>query len=246
MPQRKRPTIPPRDNRKPASKFVSSNEIPRRGWRDAIVWPDTGIFLLLGVEDDLPDRFMRLYKNRIRVPRKIEGELRGHTNGGTSRNDQLTAAAARASVNAMFLGETRFRQPELEEEDIPLVDDLRAALSKTPGGLGKAHGGEATLIALAVRMKKSSGKRQVLLSNDGGASAVAALHQIPTRHAADVLCEIACSDSTITAQRCWEIFSKTRDISCPPRACHPANSSTFECKISSGTCAPCDEVDPRQ
>ncbi|MER6574706.1 hypothetical protein [Nonomuraea sp. NPDC001023] len=143
---------------------------------------------------------------------------------------------------AFFLGKSRFPQPELIAEDLPVVDRIREALKNLPGGMDKAHGGEAELIALASREQKTTGARQVLLSNDGGASVVAALYQIPTRHAADVLAEFACADPELSPAECMTLFTSACEVSAPPTVARPADASAFACSSADGVCTPCDNA----
>jgi hypothetical protein len=244
MPQRRRPVIPPNPPGPSRNKFHKATGIPQRGWEDATVWPDTGVLLLLGIAEDLPGRFVRHYRGRAQVPRVIQNEVRGHSNGDSTINrEQLKARVADAVVNALFLGSGVFPQPELVHEDLSLVDEVRTALKNFPGGKDKAHGGEAELIALAVRLQRESGKRQVLLSNDGGASVVAARHHVPTRHAAEVLAELACTNVDLSAARCMKLFTESCEVSAPPASCRPLNDSAFKCSRSENVCPPCEGVD---
>lgn len=244
MPQRRRPVIPTKLSGPARSEFRKATGIPRRGWDDATVWPDAGILLLLGTAEDLPGRFARHYHGRARIPRKIENEVRGHSSGGgTTDMEQRKSRAATAVVRALFLGSGTFPKLELTDADLPLVDRVITALKNLPGGKGKAHGGEAVLIALAVRHKRATGERQVLLSNDGGASVVAALHDVPTRHAGDVLAELACADTKLAPARCLKLFIASCLVSTPPASCRPADDSAFRCSRSGSACTPCDAVD---
>ncbi len=242
MPQRRRPVIAARPPVPARNEFRRATGIPQRGWADATVWPDTGILLLLGTADDLPGRFVRHYRGRARIPRKIENEVRGHSSSrGATEGEQRKARAATAIVRALFLGDGTFPRPELTAADLPLVDKIILSLKNFPGGRGKAHGGEAELIALAVQ-QQATGRRQVLLANDGGASIVAALHNIPTRHGADLLAELACADPELPAARCLDLFKESCLVSAPPASCRPADDSVFRCSRSGSRCAPCDAL----
>jgi hypothetical protein len=244
MPQRRRPVIPTRPPAPARSAFYRAAGIPQRGWDDATVWPDAGILLFLGTADDLPRRFTRHFRGRVQVPRRAENEVRGHSNGGGTTAQELRKTnAATAVIRALFLGGGTFPKPELNNADLPLVDQIITALKNLPGGKGKAHGGEAELIALAVREQRNTSERQVLLANDGGASIVAALHHVPTRHAADVLAEFACADPELSAARCLELFTESCFVSAPPTSCWPEDDTAFRCRRSESTCAPCDAVD---
>lgn len=198
----------------------------------------------MGITQDLAGRFSRQYEGRVRVPRKIENEVRNHARpGGLTVHEQRKAAAASAAVATFFLGKSRFPQPELIMEDLPVVDQIREALKNLPGGMNKAHGGEAELIALAARQQNETGTRQVLLSNDGGASVVALQHQIPTRHAADVLAEFACADPGLTPAVCAALFKTACEISAPPAVARPADDSAFTCGYANSLCTPCDKAE---
>ena len=243
MPKRRRPEVPirPRPEASSPPKFVVARDIPRRGAPDATVWPDTGVLLTLGTAEDLPARFASTYRGRSRVPRKVENELRGHSlGGGDSDADRLKTEAARVVVDALFVGERRFPAPELEDTDMSFVEAITTALRKFPGGEGKKHGGEAVVIALAVKERNARGTRQLLLANDAGASVVAANNGIATRHAADVLAEMACADHSLTPERCLSAFQDACEFSAPPRDCRPSATDAFRCRRASEACALCD------
>lgn len=246
MPMRRIPSIPPRYTRPPPrAHFVVAKDIPRRGLTDSHVWPDTGVLLALGVSPDLPKRFRSLYSGRARVPRQVENELRGHSRPSAGAGQASKVAAATSVVNALFIGHSAFPKPELKDEDMPLVERIRVALKGLPGAIGKSHGGEAVMIALAVRSGRESHARQVLLANDGGASVVAAAHGIATRHAADVFAEMACADPTLDADLCFENFKSACAISSPPASCTPNDRSYFACRKEGDSCRPCDSVRPQ-
>ncbi|MET9250273.1 hypothetical protein [Nonomuraea sp. NPDC003709] len=198
----------------------------------------------MGIIQHLAGRFVRQHGGRVRVPRIIEREVRNHARpGGATEREQRKAAAATAIVAAFFLGKSRFPQPELSTEDLPTVERIMEALKNLPGGMNKTHGGEAELIALAAREQKATGTRQVLLSNDGGASVVAARYQIPTRHAADVLAEFACADPGLSPTECTALFRSACEISAPPVVSRPADDSAFTCSHANGLCGPCDNAE---
>ena len=77
MMPRRRPVIPPVQRPPARSRFVVAADIPRRGPRRAIVWPDTGVLLALGTDQALLDRFRRHYRGRIRLTR-LAGPIQDH------------------------------------------------------------------------------------------------------------------------------------------------------------------------
>jgi hypothetical protein len=197
---------------------------------------------MLGTADDLPGRFLHRYRGLAQIPRTIENEVRGHSYGDdTEPGSAARAVAATAIVGALFLGQRTIPAPELRDDDLMIVDNVVAELRAFPGGKDKKHGGEAVLIVLATRAARESGRRQVLLSNDGGASVVADHNGVPTRHAADVLAEFACADPELPAQRCLKLFRESCAVSAPPKSCRPRTADFFECKRSGGGCEECDE-----
>jgi hypothetical protein len=243
VPPRRRATIAPHPAVAAQNRFAVAAQIPRRGWPDSTIWPDTGIFLTLGTAPELPPVFTRHFRGRVRVPRKIRNELRGHSNTQpATRHDYRRKQAATAAIKAFFIGDGVFPQPELTPNDIPLLDEILDALRNLPGGKGKGHSGEAELIALAVREARQTATRQVLLANDGGASVVAARYKVPSRHAADVLAEFSCGAHGVTPRRCLQIFQEACDISAPPAHCLPKDESFFVCIKSESGCSQCDVV----
>ena len=74
MMPRRRPAIPLAQRPPARARFLVAVGIPRRGMQGAIVWPDTGVLLGLGTDQDLLDRFRRHYRRQnpareARVPR---------------------------------------------------------------------------------------------------------------------------------------------------------------------------------
>jgi len=97
------------------------------------------------------------------------------------------------------------------------------------------EGGEDPLIA-----GTRDQDRHIILSNDGGASIVAARHGIPTRHIGDVLAEFACADPELPAEACQQAFNTAIRISAPPVRVRPAGIQSFTCAGTAAGCPRCD------
>ena len=243
MPRRRRPRVPTSSGRLRRPSFASAPQIPQRGWSDAIIWPDTGVLLTLGVADDLPGRFRACFGQRVKVPRKVENELRGHSDDRASDDHSLAKANAAALVlQQLFVGGRVFAAPELEESDYHRFDAVMLALKSLPGADGRTHGGEAVAITLASRERDATGARHVIAANDAGASQIARRYGIPCRHAADILAEISCHDDELTATRCLALFNTARTFTAPPRYCCPETTDAFTCHKEQQGCEPCDGV----
>ena len=232
--------------RPPRARFVVAAAVPRRGWADAVVWPDTGVLLSLGVAPDLPARFRQQYRGRVRVARNVGLEVRGQSQAKAPDGDvaHRRREAAAVAVRELLLAGTSLPVVHLAEEDLPEVQrvaDRLAALSDDPS---KRHGGEAACIVLARRAAATVPGRHVLLTNDGGASTVADRYGIPSRHAADVLAELSCADPALTAAACWRHHQDAVAFSGIPANARPAGRSAFDCLADGGgTCRACDEAD---
>jgi hypothetical protein len=249
MPKRKRPVVPQRRSVQPGSaqdrEFAVDSAYPQRGMDDVVVWPDTGIFLGLGTDDDLPERFRQHFKRRIRVAGRVVVEVRGHTDGGrsTPQEDAKTTAAMQIR-SAFFLGDGQLPILQLTEEDIEDAQAFMAALGASPGEAGKKHSGEAEIIALALRHGREVERRQVLLANDAGASRLAAAKGMTTRHIGDVLAELSCADEQVDAASCLEKFRSCCFVSAPPAKCQDKGVEDFACVASQGACARCSYTAP--
>jgi hypothetical protein len=246
MMPRKRPLIPPATAPKIRAQFAVADEVSQRGWANALVWPDTGVLLVIGSRSDLPERFRGHYKNRVRIAQPVDRELRGLSNRQEDSPPEAynRSAAAALAVRNLLVAQPPLQVVELTETDLPNVDLIREQLKGLSGDASKKHGGEAAVIVLSSRFKIETGKRQIFLSNDGAASVVARQHGIPTRHAGDVIAEISCADSSLGADECLSIFRDSLAISSPPAHCRPTTKDAFECDGNEdNSCPKCDGLD---
>ncbi len=225
MMPRRRTVIPPAPRPSSRAAFQVATSAPRRGWPDAIVWPDTGVLLGLGTDQTLLDRFRAHYGGRVRVVRGVDREIRSHSLDNLAPNaadeDRARVAAATRVVQAFLIGPGVWPVVELSMADLTDVDTVREQLRALSDDPGRKHGGEAEIIVLASRAAASDGNRHVLLANDGPASVVAHRRGIPTRHIGDVLAEFACADPELSADQCLAACLLAMTVSKPRLAVVP-------------------------
>ena len=121
MMPRRRPAIPLAQRPPARARFLVAAGIPRRGAQGAIVWPDTGVLLGLGTDQDLLDRFRRHYRGRIRLAKLVCRELRAFSEQPTGEApdedyDRITAATR--AVRTLLIGESALPVTELADDDL--------------------------------------------------------------------------------------------------------------------------------
>jgi hypothetical protein len=246
MMPRRRPAIPPAQRAPARARFLAAVDIPQRGTRGAIIWPDTGVLLGLGTDQGLLDRFRRHYRGRIRLTKLVCRELRAlseQPTGGAPDEDYDRIAAATRAVRTLLIGESALPVTELGDEDLNAAASVTEQLKTLSEVPGKRHSGEAELIVLAEKQAALDRGKHVLLSNDGGASIVAGQHGISTRHIGDVLAEFACADPALAAEACMRAFDVAIRISAPPARSRPAGAQAFTCNRTATGCDQCDRID---
>jgi hypothetical protein len=246
MPKR-RPVIPPAQRPPARSQFQVAVGIPRRGLRDAIVWPDTGLLLALGTDESLLERFRRHYRGRIRLAKRVAREVRLLSEDSTAPDardqDFERVDAATRVVRSILLGTRALPLVELCAEDLADVGRVTEQLKALSDTGGKSHGGEAEIIVLAAKAANRNKTPQVLLANDGGASVIAHRYGVPTRHIGDLLAEFACSDLDFAPGSCLAAFNAAIRVSAPPARSRPTGVEGFTCSGTATGCVPCDNVE---
>ncbi|MFI9422372.1 hypothetical protein ACIG54_02285 [Streptomyces achromogenes] len=102
------------------------------------------------------------------------------------------------------------------------------------------HTGEAHSIVSALKTIAFD-RRTLLLTNDGGAMAVAARNGIPFKHVGHLLAELACDDAAVDAQQLYETFVQiTRQFATVPKQHQPTDEKSFNCIMKDGACGLCD------
>ena len=187
---------------------------------------------------DVPAAFRALYAGRLRLAERVCKELRGISNGtpgGSDREVDLRDAAS-AAVSRLLVGEGALPPQRPELGDLPEIERVALQLRALPGAASKpgSHAGEAEIIVLASKAAPPSGPKQVLLANDAGASRVASVHGLPSRHAGDVLAELACADRKLTPAWCLRRFQVGDRVSGVPRSCAPTGPESFACARPDG------------
>lgn len=250
------PTAPARPAAAPASRLYAVDpSIPRRGIPGSVGWADTSVLLSLHARPpaepvaeadvDVPAAFQALYAGRLRLAERVCKELRGISNGtpgGSDREVDLRDAAS-AAVLRLLVGEGALLPQRPELADLPEIEKVASQLRALPSANNKpgSHAGEAEVIVLASKATRPSGPRQVLLANDAGASRVALLHGLPSRHAGNVLAELACAGRELTPALCLRRFYVGNRVSGVPRSCAPTGTEAFTCIRPDGDdCSACD------
>ncbi|UZJ26903.1 hypothetical protein RHODO2019_18085 (plasmid) [Rhodococcus antarcticus] len=245
IPPAARPPGPPH----PALYAVDPT-ISRRGDPQYVAWPDTGVLLSIHASPnppdshddyDMPTKFRAHYRKRTRLAPRITREIRGLAFGsGTSARDFRVSSAASTAYTKLLLGDDALSPVELTTEDAKQVEKVQAQLRALPGAdqSPHKHGGEAEIIVLAAKAAAGGG-RHVILANDVGASVVANAHGLSSRHAADVIAELSCSDPTLDPNTCLRRFRLGNDVSGIPAACAPTDTTPFQCVSGGSTCALC-------
>ncbi|MEU7863836.1 hypothetical protein [Nonomuraea sp. NPDC049141] len=243
MPKR-RAAIPAASMPPARSSFQVASQIPQRGWQDAYVWPDTGVLLGLGTQEELPTRFRERYGNRVRVAEGVVREVRSHSDmrSGTdaSPDDHTRVMAARLVYRKLLLDDASLPVVSLKHDDLLMLDQVAERLRALSADPLKKHGGEAQIIVLAVRQMARDGRPHILLTNDGGASVVASNYGLPSRHLGDILAELSCSDRTVKSTDWFAQFQISLNVSAPPFHSRQRNSDAFECQQSGDGCGACD------
>lgn len=238
----------PRTVLSPLGRFAIAVDIPPRGWSGAHVWPDTGVLLSMGRKARLGAAFVAHYAGRASVSPTVSGEL-DHLADVTPARLSPKRVAVRSAAQAI--------RPALRSGALPVVpalppadeaeqktadeviDDLRA-LPQDEDDPSFRHGGEAAVIVACLQAMRAGG-RHVMLANDGPASKIAAKHGVLTRHAADVLAEFACADTSLSPQQLHDDFAYTLAASRPPADCLPSGVEHFTCqRADDGACPRCD------
>ncbi|MFD8473384.1 hypothetical protein ACFV2E_15205 [Streptomyces globisporus] len=117
-----------------------------------------------------------------------------------------------------------------------------AQFSRMSDGVASAHKhtGEAHSIVNALRTQASNHKT-VLLTNDGGAIAIAQRNGVPWKHVGQLLIELGCEDSELEPEGLYEDFASiTSQFATVPKQYRPSSPKDFQCtKETDGSCMQC-------
>jgi hypothetical protein len=247
MMPRRRPAIPPAQRASARSHFHATKGIPRRGWPDAIVWPDTGALLALGTSQYLLDKFYQHFRGRARLAKGVAREIRRLSERSSAPDapdsEHDLVAAARKVVQAFLLGDGLLPQVELSQQNTVEVAKVTEQLKALSDDSSRRHGGEAQIIVLATQAATLDRHRHVLLANDGGASIIADRYGIPTRHIADIIAELACANPDFSPQACLASFNAAMKVSAPPYQVRPTGTRAFTCSGTPSGCSRCDKAE---
>lgn len=222
---------------------------PRRGYRSAVTFADTGVLLSAARSRYLVEQVVVHYGKRLRISDLVLDELRHRGSATVDSTRQLEKNAASEAANDVErLG---VAIEGLSVVDAPVFDEvvaqLRALAKVRARAIGDGaddadrHAGEAASISCCVRLA-SGGVRTVLLTNDGDASVIADARGIPSRHFGHVLNEFVCADR-LDAVAAFARFTNAARVTTPPAASCPRHSTDLECTKSQTSCSACDVVD---
>lgn len=232
MAGRRRPTAESR-----VVLFRVSEDYPRCGRRDAVTWVDTNILLSLGVRDVARERFLKHYRTWLRTARAVVREVQ--TLSERSQDLRVASAASTIRQHVLLGGSERLQIKALSTDDLQTRDDVMRQLQGLSGDREVSNGGEAELITLAIAERRAGMPTHVLLSNDAGASVVAAFHDVPTRHIGDVLRELACADDELTAEELHADLDQMATVSTMQASVRPRSAHDLACRRSQGACGQC-------
>ncbi len=243
MMPRRRPEIRADPARVTPSTFAADPRIPQCGTDDATVWPDTGVLLAAGSDAAVPVPFRTRYKARALVAGGVDNEVRGRCfvrpPADAPDEDHLGFEAAERAVQEFLLPGTGLVKRAITPQDFAAVDAVRVELDARSPAAGKGkHTGEAQIIVLAERERDRTGRTQVLLTNDGGASVVARQHGLSSRHAADVLRELVCA-GVLDPESSWGAHETALAVTRMPAHVRPRRGA-FTCARVEGACQRCD------
>jgi len=230
------------------------NVIPK-GQDDIEVLVDTGILIAVGSAQAINGlkRFGERFARRAFTTETVREEI---VNRSTSTSTDPTRVAVRAAAKGakeylLNSGRIGIRQLDVVatgallqriQDQLVAIEAARGLVgSQDPGTITK-HAGEATLVVLAVVEKFHT-----ILTNDSGASAVAASQQpsIQSLHFGDVLRELLCaSDGGIDTDAVSQAFEMACSISGITDEAKPASPERyFVChKDDAGACVICSQL----
>jgi len=221
-----------------------------------LAWGDTGTLCSLGQRPHLLERVLRLYGGSLVVTEAVSLEIRIKANKPERERtpeNRVMCLSAKRVADKLDSGEIRVlplvqsqtvtnKQGIIQQQLRDLEANRRASLGLSDEDYAHKHSGETDSIIAALRTIEL-GKKTVFLTNDGGASLVAQRHGVASRHVGDLLAELGCADSSLTADELYAQFNQvTTSFATVPQTARPADSSFFTCLRSDGVCNVCDSM----
>lgn len=244
---RRRPVPPARPRVTPARRYAIDSSLPQRGSTEAQVWVDTGILYALASVRGFLELFLAHVDGRLYLTVAVVHEIRRLAGIPTARRrpDQVRTGQAADLIERLVLAPQRATIVALSPADEDLLDRVTAQLRSLPKyGDEPAddhplrHAGEAATIVSCVREAREN-TALVMLTNDGGASLIAATHGVRCRHLCDVLKELVCVGSGLTSIAAANAFARMATVSAPPKDCLPKNDEDFTCHRIGDICERC-------
>lgn len=218
-------------------------------------WGDTGTLCSLALRPALLKEVVRLYGASLVVTEAVADEVRRFARTPEARRTPETRLlCSGADVVARHLDAGLIKECPLPtsadtfdkiDEVLRQLREFDAAAAERTGrtldrvSSAQKHAGEAHSIVSALRTMELHGTT-LLLTNDGGAMAVAERNGIPWKHVGHLLAELACSDSAVEASLLFDSFMRvTRTFATVPQRRRPENESFFTCSMQGGHCSLC-------
>jgi hypothetical protein len=174
-------------------------------------------------------------------------EVQNRANSRVAYDRQLEKNAAADALRRLINGSVTVDETFETEDDETTFDNVvrqlheldvqRHGESNDPSSADK-HMGEASAIVCCLREQRS-GDRVVFVTNDGGASTVAAVHDVDARHFGHVMQELVCA-GLFTSDKAMSTFVAANRVTSVPKSETPRSAQDFACKkAASPNCASC-------
>lgn len=250
----RRASLQPRPQLPPQQPAVAPRT--RRYAPVALAWIDTGTLCSLALRPAWLNRVIDLYAGSLVVTEAVASEVRRFVNGLGQRSvteNHLLRLGATTAAQKLDNQEIRVLPLSPTEEAIIELDRIlrqlkefevaqNAKFHRPSDEVASAlkHTGEAHSIVNALRTR-AHGRETILLTNDGGAIAIARQNGIAWKHVGQLLVELACEDSQLNADRMYQDYlSITATFASVPTTHRPADASDFVCaKGLDGSCTEC-------
>ncbi|GAA1301746.1 hypothetical protein GCM10009579_83460 [Streptomyces javensis] len=249
----RRPSLQPRQRKletQPRTTPLSRRHVPV-----SHAWGDTGTLCSLALRPALLNRVLDLYGGSLVVTEAVAEEVRRFTRIPAARRSERNLLLCNgADVIARHLDNGEIKEyplppsagalDKLDQVLRQLKEFEAAAVERTgrasdPISSAHKHAGEAHSIVSALRTIEHGGTT-VLLTNDGGAIAIAERNGIPTKHLGQVLAELACEDPALAASDLLGHFIQvTRRFATVPAQLRPSGEESFTCMKKGDSCPLC-------
>jgi hypothetical protein len=224
-----------------------------------MAWADTGTLCSLALRPPLLSKVLSLYGTSLVVTEAVATEIRRLASVPEARrtaDTRLLCTGADSIARHLDAGDIKelplptsddtFNTFDKLDQVLRQLREIDAAAAERSGrsvdrvGSAHRHAGEAHSIVSALRTI-AFGRRTLLLTNDGGAMAVAVRNAVPVKHVGHLLAELACHDENVNADQLFDAFTQiTRKFATVPMQHQPKDEKSFNCVMKGGSCRLCD------